>query len=333
MSFIELPEFDIENIILFTYTNEIRKTILSNLMNFTKLKGFDCNSCDLTELPEYLPISLTNLNVSFNNISFLPNLKHLTSLVELECCNNTLTKISELPDTLKILSCHQNNLTELPYLPDLLTHLDCENNKLIELPYLPHTLIELNCSTNFLTKLPDLSKLSLIELDCVDNYLTEIPNLPNSLIYLYCDNNKLIKLPTLPNSLLELYCSDNNLSINGIPELPCNLEHFNCENNKLTELPDLPSSLTMVHSISGNLLHQTYYCCQPDTTIKSNEMFLININQTNAKNKGIKRMKLLDRTLLLEQSAKITMNPKRIERLLDNLEIDFFDGSFDTLTS
>ena len=44
-------------------------------------------------------------------------------------------------------------------------------------------------------------------------------------------------------------------------------------------------------------------------------------------------MKLLNRNLLLENSAKITMNPKRIERLLDNHEIDFFDGSFDTLTT
>jgi hypothetical protein len=44
-------------------------------------------------------------------------------------------------------------------------------------------------------------------------------------------------------------------------------------------------------------------------------------------------MKLLNRTLLLEHSARISMNPKRIKRLLDNHEIDFFDGSFDTLTS
>ena len=111
------------------------------------------------------------------------------------------------------------------------------------------------------------------------------------------------------------------------------LEKFKCYGCNLTELPDLPSSLNYFHSIHGNLLHQTYYCCQPDTTIKSNEMFLININQINAKNKGTKKMKLLNRTLLLEQSAKITMNPKRIERLLDNKEINFFDGSFDNLTS
>ena len=92
MSFIELPEFDIENIILFTYTNENKKYILNNLMNFTKLKGFDCNSCDLTELPEYLPISLTTLDISSNKISVLPNLKYLTSLVELDCSNNNLKK-------------------------------------------------------------------------------------------------------------------------------------------------------------------------------------------------------------------------------------------------
>ena len=48
--------------------------------------------------------------------------------------------------------------------------------------------------------------------------------------------------------------------------------------------------------------------------------------------KIIKRMKILNRTLLLENSAKICLNPKRIKRLLDNLEIDFYDGSFDTLT-
>ena len=57
------------------------------------------------------------------------------------------------------------------------------------------------------------------------------------------------------------------------------------------------------------------------------------INETNLKNKIIKKMKLLNRTLLLEWSARITMNPKRIERLLNTNEINFFDGSFDTLTS
>ena len=43
-------------------------------------------------------------------------------------------------------------------------------------------------------------------------------------------------------------------------------------------------------------------------------------------------MKILNRTLLLEHSARISLNPKRIQRLLNSNEIDFLDGSFDTLT-
>ena len=44
-------------------------------------------------------------------------------------------------------------------------------------------------------------------------------------------------------------------------------------------------------------------------------------------------MKFINRTLLLEHSARICLNPKRIQRLLNTNEINFFDGSFDNLTS
>jgi hypothetical protein len=70
-----------------------------------------------------------------------------------------------------------------------------------------------------------------------------------------------------------------------------------------------------------------------DEIISSIENEISQIRDSSNKNKGIKLMKLLNRNLLLEQSAMITMNPKRIERLLDNKEINFFDGSFDTLTN
>ena len=107
-----------------------------------------------------------------------------------------------------------------------------------------------------------------------------------------CNRNLLKKLPDLPNSLIELYCHHNNL----------------------TELPYLPNSL---HTLYCNHNKLTY----PNLEIKT-------VNETNLKNKILKRMKLLNRTLLLEHSTMITMNPKRIKRLLDNQEIDFYDGSF-----
>ena len=127
--------------------------------------------------------------------------------------------------------------------------------------------------------------------------LTELPDLPNSLTHLYCDNNNLTELPDLPNSLTNLLCHHNNL----------------------TELPDLPNSFIQLECYMNKLTYS-------NLEIKT-------INETNSKNRIIKRMKLLNRTLLLEHSAMITMNPKRIQRLLNTNEIDFYDGSFDTLTS
>ena len=209
----EIPDYNIQEIELWSYSNQTRNIILSNLKNYTKLKKFNCSICNLTKLPE------------------LPNL--------------------------------------------------------------------------------------LIKLDCSNNNLTELPVLPNSLTLLNCGNNKLIKLPKLPNKLTHLYCNNNN-NLTELPELPYSLINLECYNNNLTELPDLINPFTKVWSYNNDL---TYL----NEDIKT-------INETNSKNRTIKRMKLLNRTLLLEHSAMITMNPKRIERLLDNLEIDFFDGSFDNLT-
>ena len=56
----------------------------------------------------------------------------------------------------------------------------------------------------------------------------------------------------------------------------------------------------------------------------------ISFNEFNPHDKIIicERLNLLNRQLLLETSGIITMNPRRIQRLLDNLEIDFFDNLF-----
>ena len=146
-----------------------------------------------------------------------------------------------------------------------------------------------------LSNLKNYTKLK--EFYCYGCDLNELPDLPNSLKYLDCSNNKLTKLPDLPNSIVYLGCSNNNL----------------------IELPDLPNSIVYLWCSNNNLI----YLDEDITTI----------NKINLKNKIIKRMELLNRSLLLEHSARICMNPKRIQRLLDNLEIDFYDGSFDILTS
>jgi hypothetical protein len=203
----------------------------------------------------------------------------------------------------------KNILKNLKYCKNL-EILNCCGNELTELYELPNTLKILDCSYNKLVKLPELPN-TLIILNCCSNNLTELPKLPCSLTRLICNNNNLTELPKLPNTLTDL----------------------NCSNNNLTELPDLPDSL-----VCFRFMYDVFKLNYPIINFEDyeyNEYYILRvkiINETNLKNRIIKRIKLLNRNLLLEWSARICMNPKRIQRLLDNHEIDFFDGSFDTLT-
>ena len=90
----------------------------------------------------------------------------------------------------KTLNCANNKLSELPELPKILEYLYCDNNKLTKLPELPKTLKYLYCSDNNLTELPELPQ-TLKYLDCDNNKLTELPELPKTLEYLYCPSNNL----------------------------------------------------------------------------------------------------------------------------------------------
>ena len=175
-------------------------------------------------------------------------------------------------------------------------------------------LIDYNLETRniILSNFKNYTKLK--KFNCYNNNLTELPSFPKTLIYLKCYENKLTKLPNLPYSLMELYCHKNKLT--ELPDLPNSLQDLRCNDNKL---PDLPNSLKYLY-------YNNNFTYLDDKEIKT-------INETNSKNRIIKRMKILNRTLLLEHSARICMNPKRIKRLLDTNEIDFYDGSFDTLTS
>jgi Leucine-rich repeat (LRR) protein len=215
-----------------------------------------------------------------------------------------------------------NVLSNLKYYTKLKSF-DCSKCDLVELPEnLPNSLETLICSFNRLTRLPNLDNLTQLQfLWCNNNILSHLPSLSNltKLELLNCSVNNLIKLPEkLPNSIQFLYCWINKLE--ELPEiLPKSLFHLHCYHNKLKLLPDLPDSLIYLNS---NDNHKDFKLNYPNFKI-------ITINEINGINRNLKRLKLLDRTLLLEHSAKICLHPKRIERLLNTKEIDFFDGSFD----
>ena len=125
---------------------------------------------------------------SFDELLQLPNYNEITHL---DCYNNYLTSLPQLPNSLIELSCYNNNLTSLPELPNSLTHLNLWNDNLTNLPQLPNSLTHLHCSSNNLTNLPQLPN-SLNTLICSSNNLKSLPLLPNSLNYLCYSNNPIV---------------------------------------------------------------------------------------------------------------------------------------------
>ena len=93
--------------------------------------------------------SKTILNLSKKGLTELPaDLLKYTNLQILNCSNNKLEVLPELPASLEILYCFENKLEELPELPASLQELYCEKNQLTKLPELPASLQELECSNN-----------------------------------------------------------------------------------------------------------------------------------------------------------------------------------------
>ncbi|MBL7934389.1 MAG: T9SS type A sorting domain-containing protein [Bacteroidia bacterium] len=125
--------------------------------------------------------SQTMIVVSNQNISDLTGIEYFTSLLYLNCENNSLTGLPILPNSLSTLRCAYNQLVTLPTLPTSLTRLYCQNNSLTSLPSLPNSLQWLRCYFNQLTSLPVLP-VGLRGLDCHNNNISCFPVFPEKLI-------------------------------------------------------------------------------------------------------------------------------------------------------
>jgi Leucine-rich repeat (LRR) protein len=94
-------------------------------------------------------------------------------------------------------------------LPNNLERLNCSNNNLKSLSNLPPGLTFLNCSMNPLESLPDPLPEGLETLYCIESNLKTLPQLPSGLTTLVCANNQIHCLPVLPKSLQNLTCTGN----------------------------------------------------------------------------------------------------------------------------
>jgi Leucine-rich repeat (LRR) protein len=155
------------------------------------------------------------------------------NLIVLNCSENNLTQLPQLPQTLKILYCFGNPLSGPPkWFPDSLTMLDISGCDLEELPdRLPKSLNNLKCNNNKLYKLPEKLPSELNSLNCSYNQITELPQLPIKLLVINAKANKLTIFDFTNVRANMSICIDDNLDLPQYREPvthQCNIK-FNIE--------------------------------------------------------------------------------------------------------
>jgi len=179
------------------------------------------------------------LNITNKNIEGILDLSKFKYLEELDCSNNEINEIINIPTNFNYLNCSNNKITSLLNLPDEMTGLNCKKNKLKEL-YYPFNIKPKKYPSN------------LTHLKFGNNFINPIDNLPNSLTHLtlgYRFNNP---IDNLPSSITHLkICGNFN---NPIDNLPNSLTHLKLGYRFNHPIDNLPSSIT--HLTLGNDFNQ-----------------------------------------------------------------------------
>ena len=174
--------------------------------------------------------TLTYLNFSYRKLDVLPFcVIECENLKILDCSNNNLTQIDNLPLQLIYLNCSFNQIKKMDNLPSGIEKIICCNNKISILEYLPFSVNHLDCSNNNILLLDNLP-LNLIYLSCNNNNISSLNNLPVKIKCLYCSGNQITHL-FLPKSIESLSCDEDKITkITNINELKMNKLLFNNEN-------------------------------------------------------------------------------------------------------
>jgi Leucine-rich repeat (LRR) protein len=213
MDLIKLPEIpiSIKKKIKHLFMSDNELTELSSLSDFINLESVDISRNKLKCLPK-LPISITELNCSFNLIDVLPDPTDVPNLAKLECNNNKLSKLPNYKNLI-ILSVSKNNLESIPSMLKL-EKLSCFENKVNNISSCPKMQI-LDCSNNDLKNIPDMPLL--IDLICNRNDIQTLPDL-SELKYLECIGTNLKKLKYYKNLREMLLLKDQSDNLNISPE-------------------------------------------------------------------------------------------------------------------
>lgn len=187
---------------------------------------------NLKSYPDFSIIK--SLYIDHNNLTTLPDPKHIPNLTELNCSNNKLTSIPFYPNLIYLIM-STNRIKNISSYngSSLLKYLDCSFNPEFELGIsLP------NCTNIYITDC-SLSVLNLDSfprikiLDCENNQLSNLAN-SSTIIELNVSNNLFSSIANYPN-LARLYADHNKLSV---------VEQF----NRLVLLSATHNKITLIRS-------------------------------------------------------------------------------------
>lgn len=128
-------------------------------------------------------------------------------LININCENNEITALVNIPHTVKYINCKKNKITKFEELPEGLETLMCDDNKI-----------------KFLDNLP----MGLKFLSCDGNNLVRLDNLPFELKYLSCCENPICNLDFLPSGLTKLYLNEHMHTLKSLNDLPSSIEEMIC---------------------------------------------------------------------------------------------------------
>jgi internalin A len=167
---------------------------------------------------EYLPESLTFLDISYNQIK----------------------KLENIPPELKQLIIRYNNVSKLESIPDNITYLNIRNNYISKLENLPYDLTFLNISKNKIERLENLPP-KLTDLKIFSNEIEKLESLPESLKFLDIGSNQIVTLNQLNSGLNYLRIGNNKLT--SLENLPSTIESLDVRYNKISDLTPIKDSL------------------------------------------------------------------------------------------
>lgn len=202
--------------------------------NFSNLTALIACVNSFVKLPSELAActTLTELNLSENQISQIPPESPLATLHRLEVLRLSLNKVASLPEDI----CNLSSLREL--------HLSA--NRLLTLPSSIQRLVDLevlDLSSNAIIEIPSIHNfLKLRRLYLSSNRLTVLPSIERltNLHDLDIESNQITSMPTMAKShpfLTNLNVAFNKLGhIEGLSGC-LRLEHLNASGNRLEEIP------------------------------------------------------------------------------------------------